>query len=129
MIPFAISTFALVLLVLVGLFALLALGGYFAAERRARTRERELVRQLSEADQALAQAHASDKGWERSALEAAARQAFAERFGDAGFEALHLVQVIDRPGTDADQAVFRVQTPDGEHRITLGRTNGVWGPA
>lgn len=129
MIPLAISTIGIVLIVLLALFALLAVGGYFAAERRARMRERELVRQLTEADEALAQAHASDKGWERSALEAAARRACAERFGDAGFEALHLVQVIDRPGTDADQAVFRVDTPDGEHRITLGRMNGVWGPA
>jgi hypothetical protein len=43
---------------------------------------------------------------------------------------MQLVQVIDRPGTDADQAVFRVETADGdEHRITLGRTGGVWGAA
>lgn len=129
MIPFAISTIGLVLIVLVGLFVLLAIGGYFAMARVTRARERELLRQLSEADHALAQAHATDKGWERTTLEAAARQAFAERFGNTEFDALHLVQVIDRPGTDADQAVFRVETADGEHRITLGRTNGVWGPA
>jgi type II secretory pathway pseudopilin PulG len=127
--PLAISTIGIVLLVLLGLLVLLVAGGYVAAARRARMRERELKRQLRAADEALAQAHASDKGWERSALEAAARKAFADRFGDGGFEAMHLVQVIDRPGTDADQAVFRVQTPDGEHRITLGRTGGVWGPA
>lgn len=129
MIPYAISTIGLVLIVLVGLLILLAIGGYFAMARVTHARDRELLRQLSDADEALAQAHATDKGWERSTLEAAARAAFAERFGDSGYDALHLVQVIDRPGTDADQAVFRVQTPDGEHRITLGRTNGVWGPA
>ena len=40
------------------------------------------------------------------------------------------MQVIDRPGVDADEAVFRVESPDGrEHRITLGRTSGEWGPA
>jgi hypothetical protein len=39
------------------------------------------------------------------------------------------VQVLDRPGTDADQAVFRVRTTDGDHTVTLGRTDGVWGPA
>jgi hypothetical protein len=125
----AISTVGVVLLVLLAVFALLVIGGYVAAERRNRARERELLRQLQEADRALAQAHASDKGWERSALEAAAQRAFAERFGNSDFDALQLVQVIDRPGTDADQAVFRVQTADAEHRITLGRTNGVWGPA
>ncbi len=130
MTPLAISTIGLILIVLVAVFVLLAIGGYFATERRTRERERELLRQLSEADEALAQAHATDKGWERAGLEAAARAAFAERFGDTDFETLHLVQVIDRPGTDADQAVFRIDTADGkEHRVTLGRTNGVWGPA
>jgi hypothetical protein len=128
-IPLAIATVEVVLLVVIGLFALLVLGGYIAAARRTRERDRELLRQLQEADHALAQAHATDKGWERSTLEAAARSAFAERFGNTDFDELQLVQVLDRPGTDADQAVFRVQTADGEHRITLGRTNGVWGPA
>jgi hypothetical protein len=127
--PLAISAIGLVLLVLVGLLVLLAIGGYIAAAQRTRARDRELLRQLEEADSALAQAHATDKGWERSTLEAAARSAFAERFGNTDFDELQLVQVLDRPGTDADQAVFRVQTADGEHRITLGRTNGVWGPA
>ena len=124
----AVSTIGLILLVIGGLFLLLVIGGYFAGERRQRSRERELLAQLQAADRELAQAHASDKGWERSALEAAARQAVAERFGrDAEIQALQLVQVLDRPGVDADQAIFRVQTPDGEHRITLGRAGGVWG--
>jgi len=78
----AVSTIGLILLVIGGLFLLLAIGGYFAAERRQRERERELLAQLQAADRELAQAHASDKGWERSALEAAARQAVAERFGE-----------------------------------------------
>jgi len=124
----AVSTIGLILLVIGGLFLVLVIGGYFAAERRQRSRERELLAQLQAADRELAQAHASDKGWERSALEAAARQAVAERFGrDAEIQALQLVQVLDRPGVDADQAIFRVQSPDGEHRITLGRAGGVWG--
>jgi len=124
----AVSTIGLIALVIGGLFLLLVIGGYFAAERRQRSRERELLAQLQAADRELAQAHASDKGWERSALEAAARRAVAERFGeDAEVQALQLVQVLDRPGVDADQAIFRVQTPDGEHRITLGRAGGVWG--
>jgi len=125
--PLAISTIGLILLVLVALLLVLVAGGYVAAERRQRSGERELLSQLKAADRALAQAHAADKGWERATLEAAARQAISERFGDAEVQALQLVQVIDRPGVDADQAVFRVQTSDGEHRITLGRTGGVWG--
>jgi hypothetical protein len=127
--PLAISAVGLVLIVLVGIVVLLALGGYMSVAQRARSRERELLRQVEEADQALAQAHATDNGWDRAALEAAARSAFSDRFGSTAFDELQLVQVIDRPGTDADQAIFRVQTADGEHRITLGRTNGVWGPA
>ncbi len=56
--------------------------------------------------------------------------AAAERFGDGVVGTPQLVQVLDRPGVEADQAVFRVESTDGrEHRITLGRTSGEWGPA
>ncbi|MDQ3722947.1 MAG: hypothetical protein M3376_07750, partial [Actinomycetota bacterium] len=93
-------------------------------------REAALQRELAQAEDALAQAHALDKGWERSTLDAAARAAAAERFGDGVVGTPQLVQVIDRPGVDADQAVFRVESTDGrEHRITLGRSSGEWGPA
>ena len=34
---------------------------------------------------------------------------------------LHLVQVVDRPGTDEDQAVFRVVNDHGERDVVLGR--------
>jgi len=126
-IPLAISTIGLILLVLGGILLLLIIGGYFAAERRQKASRKELLDQLHAADQELAQAHASDKGWERATLEAAARHALAERFGNPEVTELHLVQVLDRPGVDADQAIFIAQTPDGEHRITLGRAGGVWG--
>lgn len=126
----AASALGIVLAVLALLVLALAAGGYVAASRRARGRERTLVAELAAAEQALAQAHATDKGWDRALLEAAAREVAAARFGATPVDSLHLVQVIDRPGTDADHAVFRVQTADGrEHRITLGRTGGVWGPA
>ena len=128
--PLAASTLAIVIGVFIVLVIVFAVGGWMAATRRAHGRERKLVEDLSEAEQALARAHAMDKGWDRELLESAAREAVAERFGSEPVSALHLVQVIDRPGTDADQAVFRVQTADGkEHRITLGRTGGAWGPA
>jgi hypothetical protein len=130
MIPVAVSTLDIILVVVVALIFLLAAGGWVAASRRARARDSELFEELHEAEQALARARATDKGWDRALLEDAARAAAAERFGAEPVNALHLVQVIDRPGTDADQAVFRVQTADGdEHRITLGRTGGVWRPA
>jgi hypothetical protein len=130
MTPLAITTFEIALLVVIVLIAVMVTGGYVASNRRAAGRERKLLDQLQAADEALAQAHAEDKGWDRALLESAARDAVAERFPGAQVSTMQLVQVVDRPGTDADQAVFRVQTADGaEHHITLGRTNGVWGTA
>jgi Flp pilus assembly protein TadB len=130
MIPVAASTLGIVLVVFAALVVVLAAGGWVAAAQRARARERKLLEELHEAEQALAKAHAMDKGWDRALLESAARDAAAERFGTQPVNALQLVQVIDRPGTDADQAVFRVETADGdEHRITLGRSGGEWGLA
>jgi len=124
------STLGIILLVLLALVVTLAGGGYMAMTRRTRAREAALQRELSHAEDALAQAHALDKGWDRARLDAAARSAAAERFGDGVVGTPQLVQVIDRPGVDADQAVFRIESLDGkEHRITLGRAGGEWGPA
>ena len=120
------SVLAIVLIVLGALIVLLAVGGAIATARRTRAAEAQLQAQVQQADRELAQAHAEDKGWERAALEAAAREAVAARFGDVAVSDMHLVQVVDRPGTDADQAVFRVQTADGDHTITLGRRQGAW---
>lgn len=122
------SVLAIVLLIIAVLVVTLGIGGYVAMGRRTRDHEDELVASLTRAERELAQAHASDKGWDRATLEAAARAA-AERLGAADIRALQLVQVIDKPGTDADQAVFRVETESGEHSITLGRSGGVWGAA
>jgi hypothetical protein len=76
---------------------------------------------VQEADQELARAHADDKGWERGGLESAARAAFSDRHGREP-QALHLVQVVDRPGIDEDQAIFEAE---GE-RLVLGRTGDSW---
>jgi type VI protein secretion system component VasK len=124
-----VSVLEIVLLVVLALVLLLAVGGAIATQRRTRASSAELHRQVQAADQDLATAHAQDKGWERATLEGAARQVLAERFGDAEIRDLHLVQIVDRPGTDSDQAVFRAETDQGEHVVTLGRTDGVWGAA
>jgi hypothetical protein len=123
------SVLLVVLLIVLVLVLALGIGGYVAMGRRTREGEGELVASLQRAERELAQAHATDKGWERGTLEAAARAAATERLGGTEILALQLVQVIDKPGTDADQAVFRVDTDSGEHVITLGRTGGVWGAA
>ncbi|CAN5144613.1 hypothetical protein BH20ACT16_BH20ACT16_03730 [soil metagenome] len=126
----AVSTLGIVLIVLAVVLLLLAAGGYVAATRRAKSDEGALHRELAQAERELAQAHAGDKGWDPAILASAAQLAATERFGDATIGDPLLVQVLDRPGTDADQAVFLVKTADGgEHRMTLGRAGGVWGAA
>lgn len=129
MTPIAVSTLGIVLIVIAVVILLLVAGGYAAATRRAKSDEGALHRELAQAERELAQAHANDKGWDPALLASAARAAATERFGDATVGEALLVQVIDRPGTDADQAVFVIRTADGgEHRMTLGRAGGVWGP-
>lgn len=126
----AVSTLAIVLIVLVAVILVLVGGGYVAATRRQQADEGALRHELEEAEQAFAQARALDRGWDRDTLADAARSAAAQRFGATAVGAPLLVQVLDRPGTDADQAIFLVKTDDGtEHRMTLGRAGGVWGPA
>ena len=114
---------AIVLIVLAVLVALLFAGGYVANARRREAERAKLHARAQEADGHLAAAHAEDKGWERSTLEAAARSAYADRHGVAPAE-LRLVQVVDRPGTEEDEAVFHA---DG-HEVVLGRQDGAWVP-
>jgi hypothetical protein len=123
-----VNALTVVLIVLVVLVLVLAIGGFVAMSRRTQAREGVLLEQLGQAERELAKAHAADKGWDPAVVEAAARAAAQERFGADGVRGLQLVQVIDKPGTDADQAVFRVETAGGEQTLTLGRRQGVWGP-
>jgi hypothetical protein len=113
----------IVIAVLVVLLVVLFIGGYVVLGRRRAAQDADLRARIEAADAALADARAQDKGWERATIEAAARAAVAPR----EVAALHLVQVVDRPGTDADQAVFRVVGADGtESTVTLGRRDGAW---
>lgn len=120
------STPAIVVLAAVALLALLALGGMVANARRRRDLEPRLEASLDEVNRRLAEAHAEDKGWERGGLEAAALGAFAERRPGEDVREHVLVQVIDRPGTDEDKAVFRVRTDGGTAYLTMGRRDGAW---
>jgi uncharacterized protein HemX len=113
---------AIVLLVLV-----LGIGGYVATGRRQRADQGKDRDELEAANQALALAHASDKGWERSVLDEACRAAFADRSA-AEIRELQLVQVVDKPGTEEDQAVFRVVTDHGSEYLHLDRHGDAWVP-
>jgi Tfp pilus assembly protein PilV len=112
-----------IVVVLVLVVGLLALGGYIANRRRFDAEAGEIEQAARMADQHLARAHAADKGWDRALLEEAARVAYTERTGRAP-AALTLVQVVDRPGIEEDEAVFDA---DGE-RLALGRSEAGWRP-
>ena len=120
------STLATVVVAVVAVLLLLALGGMVANARRRRALEPRLEASLDEVNRRLAEAHAADKGWERGALEAAAQRAFGElRPGEEVREHV-LVQVVDRPGTEEDKAVFRVRSDAGVGYLTMGRRDGAW---
>jgi hypothetical protein len=126
-----VSALAIIIIVVVVVFLLLAVGGFIANDRRRRAENPELRATLREADRALALARAEDRGWERSALESACRAAFAARSPVEPRELL-LVKVVDRPGTEEDQALFRVVTDAGSEEILLVREGEGWvsaGPA
>jgi type II secretory pathway pseudopilin PulG len=119
-------TWLIVVLVIVALLLLLAVGGALAGAERRRRREPRFDEQLEGANRALAAARASDRGWDRDALEAAARGALARERPGLAVSELILAQVLDRPGTEEDKAMFRALHPGGETRVTLGRVGGQW---
>lgn len=123
------SFIAIVLIVLAALLVGLLAGGFVASRRRASAREGALLRDVASANEALAVARADDRGWDRDTIDAAARAAHLARRPDAHVSAIHLVQVVDRPGTDDDQARLHVVDEAGEHEVVLGRRGGEWGPA
>jgi hypothetical protein len=120
-----VTALEIVLLILVVIVVVMIAGGLLVNARRYRAQERTLGADVLAADQALATAHAEDKGWDRGRMEAAARDAFTARSDDEIHE-LHLVAVLDRPGTEQDEAIFRVVTASGEHDVRLGRQADGW---
>lgn len=123
------ATWEIVVLVVVAVLVLLFLGGLAGNARLRRANDRSLTHQIAQADAALAGARADDRGWDPAHLEEAARAAFAQRHPGVTIEHLHLVQVVDRPGTDDDRALMRVAHADGVEEIELRRTGDAWAGA
>ena len=117
---------AVLLAALVALAIVFFIGGSIVVRRRRRALDAGFDAQLEEANAALAAARAEDRGWERANLEAAARAAHGHAHPGAEVRELHLVQVVDRPGTEEDQARFRVVDAHGEHEVLLGRHGDEW---
>ena len=123
------ETWELVVLIVLGVLVLLFIGGLAGNARMRRDRESSLAARIAEADNHLAQARAQDRGWDPALLEAAAREAFASRRPGVEITGLDLVQVVDKPGTDEDQARMRVTHAQGADEIDLRRTGDRWGAA
>jgi hypothetical protein len=101
----------------------LAVGGVIARRRQLESTQRRFESNLAQVNQDLAAAHAEDRGWERTALDAAAHAAWAEARPGTEPGELTLVQIVDRPGKDEDKAVFR---STAGARLTLGRRGDEW---
>ena len=109
------------LIIVLVVLLLLAVGGVIARRMFNRRTEADFSAQLEQANHDLAEAAALDRGWDRETLEAAARRCYAEKEGAEPPELL-LVEVLDRPGTEEDEAIFRV----GQRLLRLGRREGGW---
>lgn len=122
----ALSTLGIILIVLAVLVVLFFIGGLLGARVRDRRQAGTYAEHVADADSALEQARASDRGWHRDAMEDAARGAIAEAKGDWHFRDLHLVLVDDRPGVEEDRAHFVAVGSDGECRVILAREGDRW---
>jgi len=109
------------LIILIVAIVVLAVGGVIARTQQLKRTRPAFDRSLTKADHDLAAAAAADRGWDRAKLEAAARAAYASEHGGEP-DALTLVEVLDRPGTDEDEAVFEA----GGRRVVLGRRGDEW---
>ena len=113
------------LIIVIVVLAVLIIGGAIARTRHLKRTRPAFERRLAKVDHDLAVAAATDRGWDRELLETTARRVSVERYG-AEPEELTLVEVIDKPGTEEDQAVFDVRTGGDRHRLVLGRRDGDW---
>ena len=120
------SVLEIVAIVVGVLLILFFIGGLFAVRARARGQAGTFYEHVRAADEALEQARALDRGWDRDSMEAVARAAVAEARPGWSYDNLHLVLVEDRPGMDEDRAHFVAVSADGEAKIVLGRQDGAW---
>jgi len=121
-----VSLLAIILTVLATLLVLFFVGGLLAARRRARETAPAYARHLAQADHALEQARAADRGWDREVMEEVARAALARQHPHATFEKLALVLVDDRPGVEEDRARFEAFDGERQVSVVLGRDESGW---
>jgi Flp pilus assembly protein TadB len=121
------STLAIVLIVVGVVIALLLVLGFLGARARDRRQAGTWTQHVAEADSALEQARAADRGWDRAVMEAAAQRALGESRPGWVYGDLHLVLVDDRPGKEEDRAHFVAMGDSGdEARVILARDGDHW---
>jgi hypothetical protein len=113
------------LIIVLVVLLVLVVGGMLARAMVQRRTRGAFERRLEQANHDLAEAAAADRGWDRGVLEGAARRLYARDRGIEPSELL-LVEVLDRPGTDEDLAVFQVEGEGRTDHLWLGRQNGEW---
>ena len=116
----------IILAVVAGLLLIFFVGGLVATARRQRLDRREYSEHLAAAEHALAEAWATDRGWDREQMEAVARAALAAERPGESFVKLDLVLVDDRPGVTEDRATFVASGDGGEARVVLLRGEQGW---
>jgi hypothetical protein len=121
-----VTTVVVVLVVLAVVIAVFFVGGLLGARRHYRVGGTDWRRHVAEADRALEEARAADRGWDREHLEAAARSALEREHPDRRYEDLHLVLVDDRPGVEEDRAEMMAAGPEGEVLVQLARRTHGW---
>jgi hypothetical protein len=121
------SSLAIVLIVF-GVIVLIAVVlGFLGARARDRQQAAHWEAHVRAADAALADAAAADHGWQRNAMEDAARAALSESRPEWTYGPLHLVLVDDRPGIQEDRAHFVAVGERGdEARVVLSRRGDRW---
>jgi hypothetical protein len=121
-----VETWEIVVAVVVLVVIIFFIGGLLGVRAHARRQAATFEEHVRAADEALEQARALDRGWDRELMEAAARSAIADARPGWGFEVLQLVLVDDLPGTDEDRAHFMATGGDGEARVILAREGDRW---
>ena len=115
------STLAIVILVFVLLVVLFLVGGLLGARRRDTELAPVYQQHLSEADHALEQARAVDRGWDRELMEGVVRSALADAHPGTTFDRLDLILVDDRPGMHEDRAHFEAHVGERPVKVVLSR--------
>jgi hypothetical protein len=124
--PIALSTLGIVLIALAAVILLALLLGFLGAAARDRRQGATWDEHVMAADAALEQARAADRGWQRDAMEQAARAALEQSRPSWKYDELHLVLVDDRPGVSEDRAHFMAVGAEGEARVILARQDDRW---